>query len=372
MTDYPVISADTHLCEPLELYDRLPKNSRVRAPRLEIRDGMRHLVFEGQIPFPIEAPNPLTSDDKLRYWRDEDDEEVGRVHHRAGGTDVDKRIRDQDSDGVSAEVIYPNGTRYTHNALDPDFQLQLAYLFNDYYHELFGAHRNRFVVSAPLPMLDIDNAIAEAERVAKLGFRSLSIPLYVPGSPYNLPRYDRFWSAVEEIGLPLSIHVFGITSGNQDEYHPGPGEDLAFEIVDMASAMKPMCILVASGVLEQHPGLRFVLVESGIGWLAWVLQTLDQMHEKRHMWIEPRLALRPSEYFKRQGAATFCDDAVGLKNRRFTGADCLMWGNDYPHDEGTYPHSQEVIERLFEGVSEDDKRKILSTNAARFYGFSAG
>ena len=346
------------------------KKSRDRAPHLEIRDGVRHLVFEGQIPFPIEAPNQLKPDDKQRYWRDEGDEEVGRVHHRAGGTDVSKRMRDQDSDGVSAEVIYPNGTRYTHNALDPEFQLDLAHLFNDYYHELFGAHRSRFVVSAPLPMLDVDNAISEAQRVAKLGFRTLSIPLFVPGSPYNLPGYERFWSAVEEIGLPLSIHVFGITSGNQDEYHPGPGEDLAFEIVDMASAMKPMCILVASGVLERHPRLRFVLVESGIGWLAWVLQTLDQMHEKRHMWINPKLALRPSDYFKRQGAATFCDDAVGITNRHVTGVDCLMWGNDYPHDEGTYPRSKQVIERLFKDVSEDDKRKILCANAARFYGFA--
>ena len=138
----------------------------------------------------------------------------------------------------------------------------------------------------------------------------------------------------------------------------------------MASAMKPMCILVASGVLERHPRLRFVLVESGIGWLAWVLQTLDQMHEKRHMWIAPHLALRPSEYFKRQGAATFCDDAVGIRNRHFTGVDCLMWGNDYPHDEGTYPRSKQVIQRLFEDVSEDDKRKILCENAARFYGFA--
>ena len=65
------------------------------------------------MPFSIEAPNPLKPEDKERYWRDEHEEEVGRVHHRAGGTDIDKRIRDQDSDGVSAEVIYPNGTRYT-------------------------------------------------------------------------------------------------------------------------------------------------------------------------------------------------------------------------------------------------------------------
>ena len=87
------------------------------------------------------------------------------------------------------------------------------------------------------------------------------------------------------------------------------------------------------------------------------------------MWIEPRLELKPSEYFKRQGAATFCDDAVGLNNRLFTGSDCLMWGNDYPHDEGTYPRSRQVIDRLFKDIAEEEKRKILYANAARFYRF---
>ena len=96
---------------------------------------------------------------------------------------------------------------------------------------------------------------------------------------------------------------------------PPPGEDLAFEVIDMAAAMHPLCLLVASGVLERHPKLRFVLVECGIGWLAWVLQTLGQINEKRHMWIRPKLELKPSEYFQRQGGATFCDDEVGLNNR---------------------------------------------------------
>ena len=138
----------------------------------------------------------------------------------------------------------------------------------------------------------------------------------------------------------------------------------------MAAAMKPLCLLVASGVLQRHPGLRFVLVECGIGWLAWVLQTLDEMHEKRHMWIEPRLPDRPSDYFRRQGGATFGDDLVGLRMRDVTGVESLLWGSDYPHDEGTFPHSREVIERTFRDVPEEEKQMIVGGNAARIYGFS--
>lgn len=373
MSDFKIYSADSHLNEPLEIFARLPKRYRERAPRVAERDGKPFLIVEGQAPRPIEALNPLKEEDKRRYWREDTGEDEGRVFHRAGGADVAQRLRDQDLDGVSGEVIYPHGIFNTFSSPDPAFQLALARVYNDWYHEVFGPYPERFVVSAVLPTLDIDGAIAEAERLAKLGFRSLSIPIHVPKLPYNMPEYERFWSAIEALGIPLALHVF--TDGPGEGPAPdtpqrqGPGEDLAFEVIEKASAMTPLCLLVASGVLDRHPGLRFVLVECGIGWLAWVLQTLDQMYEKRHMWIQPKLELRPSQYFRRQGAATFDDDAVGLGNLEVTGADCLMWGNDYPHDEGTFPNSRPVIERLFRAVAEADKRKIVGDNAARLYGF---
>ena len=368
-----VISADSHLNEPEEVYDRLPAQYRDRAPHIEIRDGIRHIVFEGKPSLPIEAPYPLNEDDQQRYWRD--GEEVGRVMHRAGGCDIPLRLSDQEKDGVSAEVIYPHGTFSTFSSPDPGFQLALARVYNDYYHELFGAHLDRFVVSAVIPTVDIDDATAEVKRCAQKGFRSFSIPISMPLLPYNLPEYEPFWSTVEETQVPLALHVFTEGPGSwgnspdQPQQTAAPGEALIIDVGGMASAISPLCLLVASGILERHPELRFVLVECGIGWLAWVLQTLDELYHKRHMWNEPRLKMLPSEYFKRQGAATFGDDPVGLSNRHVTGVDCLLWGSDYPHDEGTFPHSREVIERTFKDVPEAEKRKIVGGNAARLYGF---
>ena len=89
------------------------------------------------------------------------------------------------------------------------------------------------------------------------------------------------------------------------------------------------------------------------------------------MWITPRLPERPSDYFRRQGGATFGDDLVGLRMRDVTGVESLLWGSDYPHDEGTFPHSREVIERTFKDVPEDEKRLIVGGNAQRVYGFPA-
>lgn len=373
MPEYPVISADSHLNEPLDIYARLPKRFRHRAPRIEARDGQRYLVVEGQWPFPIEAPNPIREQDKDRYWREDGDEEedVGRVFHRAGGTDIDLRLRDQQKDGISAEVIYPHGIFNTFTSPDADFQLALARVYNDYYHELFAAHADRFVVSAVLPVIDVEGAITEARRLAGLGFRAVSIPMTLPSMPYNLPEFEPLWAAVEEMGLVLGLHTFTF-AGAQNETGPqrgaAPGADLVETVFYMGIAMKPLCELVASGVLQRHPKLRFVLAECGIGWLAWALQTLDQMQDKRHMWMNTRLELKASDYFRRQGGATFADDAAGLNNREITGVDCLLWGNDYPHDEGTFPQSHEAIERTFVGIAEEEKYKMLFGNAARLYG----
>ena len=371
MTSPLAISADAHLNEPLELYERLPRGYQDRAPRVANIGGEPHMIVEGQPPRPLNAPNPLTEDDMQRYWREESDSELGRVFHRAGGTDVQLRLKDQDADGIRAEVIYPHGTFNTFTSTDSGFQLALARLYNDYYHEIFGAYPDRFAVSAVIPLHDIDQAIREASRVAKMGFRSLSIPIDIPALPYNMPEYDPFWATVEELGIPLALHIFTEAehSTANEPRRAMPGEDLAFEIIDQAAAMKPMCLFIASGVLERFPRLKFVLVECGIGWLAWVLQTLDQINDKRHMWIQPKLELKPSEYFKRQGAATFCDDEIGLANRHLTGVGSLLWGNDYPHDEGTFPHSREVIDRVFKGVDETDRHKILIQNSAELYGF---
>jgi len=140
--------------------------------------------------------------------------------------------------------------------------------------------------------------------------------------------------------------------------------------MSMARGQNPVALLIASGVLERHPDMRFVVVECGAGWLAWLLYVMDEQVDKKHMWVRPQLELRPSEYFRRQGAVTFSDDPIALKHLDYTGAEVLLWGSDYPHDEGTFPHSQEVIARTFQGLTEADKRKIVHDNAAALYGFA--
>jgi len=110
-------------------------------------------------------------------------------------------------------------------------------------------------------------------------------------------------------------------------------------------------------------------VECGSGWLAWALHAMDDAYREHHVFVRPKLALLPSEYFRRQGAVTFQHDPVGLANLPFTGDRCLMWGSDYPHPEGTWPRSQEVLARQLEGLPESTIDRIVTWNAAELYRF---
>ena len=136
-------------------------------------------------------------------------------------------------------------------------------------------------------------------------------------------------------------------------------------------AIEPIANLCCSGVLERFPKLRFGTVEAGIGWVPWALVAMDEAHKKHHMWARPRLKKLPSEYFKEQGFATFQEDPAGLDLAREHGlVDNFMWANDYPHHEGTWPHSAAAIERTMGNLDEDEREKILGLNAARVFGFA--
>ena len=338
MANYRIISADSHVDEPDDLYQRLPKDQWERWPKPQELEGAEWLVVDGLVTLPLEAPHPLTEDDKRKEFRGRE----GTLNtSRYDGTDISRRLSDLEDDGVSGEVIYPNGIFQSFVSPDPSFQVAMAQIYNDFYIEVFGKHSHIFLPSAVLPTADVKATIRELERVAEMGYRSVSVPVNPTITPYHEPIYDPLWETIERLDVSLSFHVFTPSDGRpvekvlkEGEAKQDKGKALTFMVVGMAEAMSPLLMLTASGALDRYPDLKFVLVESGTGWLAWSLYAMDDVYKRRHMWQVPQLEMTPSEYFKRQGYITFGDDPVGLHNIRFTGADSIMWGSDYPHDEG--------------------------------------
>jgi predicted TIM-barrel fold metal-dependent hydrolase len=209
----------------------------------------------------------------------------------------------------------------------------------------------------------------------------------VPWQPYRLDVYEPLWSLVAEAGVPLSFHVFSgnlamggefgdvadmnaerVAKAKKAAAARRAGEEQLETVVGMAAGMAPILELTGSGALERHPDLRFVIVEAECGWLPWALQAMDQMQERRHIYTR-KLPLRAGEYFRRQGAITITDDAVALRNVEAIGSECLLWGNDYPHDEGTWPDSAPVIDSIRAALGPERAHAVLAGNAARIYGF---
>ncbi|MCZ6872163.1 MAG: amidohydrolase family protein [bacterium] len=363
MTGQHVISADSHVQEPPDLYDRLPKAMRDRAPRRVERDGKTYILVDGRKPRRIDlAESRATEDDQHREFRNDP----------TGGRDLDLRLNDLARDGVVAEVIYPNQSLGLYMSPEPAYQMAVASAYNDWAIEHFRPHRERFAPVGILPVSNLHAAVVEVERMAKLGYRSVKVPITHRALPYNRPEYEPLWAAIAASGLVLAFHAF---TNSEDEYPDDWGEEegyggaLDFMAMRMADGQSPVSQIISGGVCDRYPELKFVIVECGAGWLAWLLYVLDEQAEKKHMWIQPKLSLRPSEFFARQGFITFTDDPIALHNISFTGADCLLWGSDYPHDEGSFPHSQAVIERTFASLTDDDKGKIVWDNARRLYGF---
>ena len=332
-------------------------------PHVEERADGTYSIVEGRKPRRLDiAKTRESEEDMVREFRDDE----------YGGRDIPRRLADQEKDGISGEIIYPNESLGLSKSSDIDYQMAVASAYNDWAIEHFGPYPERFAPVALVPVLDIPRAVKEVNRVAKLGYRAVKIPIVTKSKPYNHPDYEPLWDAVEDASLVLNLHAF---SNSEDTYPEDWGEDngiggaLNFMVMSMAEGLEPVSMLISSGMLERHPGINVGVIECGAGWLAWLLYAMDEQAEKKHMWIRPQLKMRPSEYFRRQGHVSFGDDPVALATLPFIGAESLLWGSDYPHDEGTFPNSLEVIERTFQGVSEGDKRKIIYENAARLYGF---
>ena len=353
-----LISADNHVFEPVTLWqERLPKDLRDRGPRLEAKGDWFVMVIEGMPDRKLARNNGQSASGEAKESRELD--------LRAGGADPDARLRDMALDGVVAEVIYPTFGLFIDMIPAADLQMACARVYNDWLAETFLHRPDVFIPSAVVPVRDVVSATAELERVVGLGFRAATIPTTPPeGTPYNQPVFDPLWNIAAQASLPLSLHT-GTGALPQHERGPG-GAVINYVKVGLLSA-ETLSYFAASGVLERFPDLRLVFVETGAGWLAYCCERMDEAFEEHEQWVNPKLERAPSEYVRRQCHVTLGADRAPLLTREITGIEPLLWASDYPHPEGTFPESQQVVERIFAGVPESDLRAIVHDNAARLY-----
>ena len=369
---YLMISADTHLGPPPSLIrDRIEPQFRDRVPRMERdKNGVLWTIVEGQRPSRV-------------VETDQEGEDLYRS--KAGSSasldsdsnDLQKRMADHDLDGIDAELVFPNGAALTGFwTKDPHLMQAEFRVYNDWAEELSRPYRHRMNVAACVATGDIESAVAEVQRVAKKGYRVITVPNKpVFGSNdaadlnYNQPAFDPFWAALQDADMTVTFHV---STGADPRGAKGPGGAvLNFSVYALSSTAEPIGHLCVSGALERFPKLRFASVEAGIGWVPWFLDTMDEGYRKHHMWAFPKLKSGlPSDYFRANGGATFGEDRNGLILMEENGLENnFCWANDYPHHEGTFPHSAQAIERQMGKLPESTRAKVLGLNAARLFRF---
>ena len=358
---YLMVSADTHTNEPADLWaKRIEPEYKDRIPHQRVdENGDRWAVVEGYRPIKIRIA-AMEGQDKER---------------NSVGDTIEGRARDHKRDGIDAEIIFPNKGLAMWATKDSVFAMAMCRVWNDWAWEFFGPSNDTMSPMACLGTGDIPGSIAEINRVAKMGFRGLTLPCKpifgghdVDDPNYNLPMYDPMWAVIEETGLPITFHV---STGRDPRAAKGMGGAVINYVShSLTPTIEPMANLCASGVLERFPKIRFALIEAGVGWVPWALEAMDEAYRKHHFWVRPKLQGLPSDYFKEHGAASFQEDPAGLALVEIFGLENnFMWANDYPHHEGTWPHSAPAIERTMSDISDDTRAKLLGLNANKMFNF---
>ncbi len=363
------ISADGHLAEPPDLWlTRMDRRFRDRAPRFAPVNGKMAFVVDGR-------PVIGAMKDLLRAIFDKHKERLdlgpGGRHEkvRPGALDPHMRLLDQDMDSIAAEVVYPNMGLHLFGPVDAELQRAAMRAYNRYCAEFCAAEPKRLLGAGMLCLRGpIQWAIEDAWECARMGLHSALITAGIMKRSYFGSEYHPLWDALEDLGLKVALHVGAREDGlplDRREFGLGDFWIINQKIVVMEHALT---VLIAAGIPQRHPRIKFVLAEAGIGWIAATLRLMDHFWEDNRKWIEPRLPEPPSFYFKRNFWATFEDDRAGVLTRHLMGVDRLMWGSDYPHSEGTFPYSRRQIEHDFAGIPEDETRMLVRGNAAALYG----
>jgi predicted TIM-barrel fold metal-dependent hydrolase len=285
-------------------------------------------------------------------------------------TEPDLRIRDQDRDGVQAEVLY--GILGASQRLnDGDAAIEMMRIYNEWLADFCASHPERFAGLAAIPNHDIEAAVAEVNRVAKRGsVRGLEIANSPDMKPLYDPVWTPLWQAVNEVKLPIHFHTIGGKLPDFGAYKRLQRRQM-FAVMITGFQMKMSDILmelIYGGILETFPNIQVVIGESGIGWIPYILEHMD--FEWEDQFKDLTLTMRPSDYWHRQCRATYQSDKVGIKLLDELGEDNIMWGSDFPHPDGIWPDSQEFINKELGHLPAAQRRKIICGNAASLYGFT--
>jgi len=377
MTAYSIIDVDTHVTEAPDLWtSRVPARMRDAVPRIQIDKRGRNMWYIGDQPVAKLGMSATAGVGDMKKPPNGYDE----MH--PGAYDADARLEYMDEIGIWAMVMYPNVGGFGNQAFlklgDLELMLTCVQAYNDWQTEWASADPRRLLPITSTPFWDVDATAAEVRRCAAMGHRGILFT----GEPQSLgqpvlgdPHWNPLWEVAVEYDLPISFHIGSgnLESGISQEKMKTYGRMAAFTEVAVEFFMRNgthLSDLLLCGVLARYPDIKFVSVESGIGWIPFVLEALDyQFIGNRVAEERPDLDMLPSEYFARNVYGCYWFEQIAP--RRLidkVGEDNILFETDFPHPTSLF--GEEVHKRIRAGLNECEesvKRKILWENARRLY-----
>ncbi len=360
-----VFDADAHVLEPRAAWSDLPNAVR---PRIEtdVR-GLDHVVVGDDDVFVAklgQMGRPGTDVSTGAF------DPVPLEAARPGASAPVARLADMDAEGIDAAVLYPTIGLGFWGIRDPAAATAVARAYNDWLAEFCATDPSRLFGVAMVPFQHPGAAVAELRRACEvLGFPAAFVrPNPCAGRSIVDDAFEPFWSEAESLGIAVGIH-----EGFQPAV-PCLGSDrtprnvLVLHAVSHTFEQMFACAqLIATGVLERHPGLRVVFLEAGGGWVPYWLGRLDHQVSS-YAGYAPDMKLTPSEYFARQCWISFELDEVTLPALApFVGVDRIVWGSDYPHADSTFPGAVAELRATIAPLPARQRERILARNAEELY-----
>jgi uncharacterized protein len=370
---FKAFDSDMHIMEPPDLWERyIDPQFRDIAPRGVLSENVRDLSLR----FPEEERAGQVVRRTPRRGHNFERNQALYEEDSARGWTGEVQLEAMDREGLDAAVMFPSrglnvlvGSAGGARVPDARFAAGIARAYNDWLFDFCQADPSRMIGAGMLSVYDINDAVEETHRVVKeLGFKAVFLRSnLVTDHPWHDPYYDPLWDALEQLDIPLGFHQATATSVpglTRPWFMPRSGLQRAFG--QPIGQMFAVGSFLGGGVLERHPRLRVAFLEANCSWLPWLLWRLDEAYELEGDLDMPELTMMPSEYFKRQCVASVEPDETPARYAiDFLGNDNLVYSTDYPHGDSRYPHATETFLEL--PISDEDKRKILWDNCARFY-----
>lgn len=332
-------SGDSHAMEPEDLWtSRLPKHLADRAPRSERGEKYEITYVDGK-----------RLDRQLNDFMD--------AMRPPGFKDLDIRLQDLEQEGVRCQLAFPSSGFWSANIDDPELSRAVAHAWNEWARDDFMGVQNRIFTPAIVPLVEVADTVAELEWAAENGFQSIFLPCGMPPErEWGFDMWNPLWDAAAANGMVLAYHI---GTGGATVVYRGPGGAVVNYMETTYPGMRVVSHLVASGALDRNPELKVLVAEGGAGWVPAIGDRMDEAYRQHGMFVRPRLDRLPSEIVRSQVYTSFQHDISAVQVIEDTGYYNVMWGDDYPHLEGTYGHTQETLHQIFDTVDPRIKDRVL-------------